>query len=130
MLAALLMLAACGETAPDRADDTAGEVSGDTGDDAGVSGADTADPCDGAPMVGWDSFADGFFASYCRSCHSETAEQRYGAPEGIDFDTEEQAAALAGAVRQAVLADGTMPIGGGVLDEDKVLLEVWLDCGL
>ncbi len=76
----------------------------------------------------WTNFADGFFASYCRSCHAAAAPDRHGAPVGLDFDTEEQARALTQSIRRTVLDVGTMPPGGGLLDDDLVLLGEWLDC--
>ncbi|MFN7146608.1 MAG: hypothetical protein ACK4YP_22735 [Myxococcota bacterium] len=77
----------------------------------------------------WQNFGDGFFASYCRACHSATTPERYGAPVGIDFDTEEQVRVLESSVRHTVLDAGTMPPGGGLLPDDLALLEAWLDCG-
>ena len=98
----------------------------------GSSGDDTAvDPaCAEQPNVTWENWAQGFFITYCTACHSETSPDRYGAPEGLDFDTEDQVATLAGLVRQTVLEDGSMPYGGGVYEEDLELLEIYLDCGL
>lgn len=48
----------------------------------------------------------------------------------MDFDTEDEVVALQDRVRQRVLVDATMPVGGGVYDDDLVLLEALLDCGL
>lgn len=87
-----------------------------------------ADPCADRARPSWTGFADGFFRTYCRSCHSATAPDRHDAPEGLDFDTEEQAVALAASVRSSVLERETMPIGLGVLDVDRELLTDWLDC--
>jgi len=89
-----------------------------------------AGPCDDAPGVSWDNFADGFFGGYCRPCHAEGAEERYGAPVGMDFDDEEQVAVLGDVVRRVVLEEGSMPVGGGVLEDDLTLLAVYLECGI
>ena len=35
----------------------------------------------------WDGWADGFFSTYCRSCHSVATAERHGAPTGVDLDT-------------------------------------------
>lgn len=77
----------------------------------------------------WENYADGFFLSYCRSCHSAATPDRHDAPVGTDFDTEAQVDDMEGAIRAAVITYETMPPGGGVLPEDKVLLGEWLDCG-
>ncbi len=116
-LPALLALTACSEPSdlPPPPDDTA-------------SAADTA--CAGTPEVTWAGWADGFFGTWCRACHSETAEERYGAPEGLDFNTEDQVRAYAAAVRQVVLVDETMPVGGGVYEDELILLAAYLDCSL
>lgn len=86
-------------------------------------------PEDSAPSCAqtWDNFGDGFFASYCRGCHSATTPERNGAPEGVDFDTEAQVIASAGLVR-AVVDGGSMPVGGGVLDDDRELFGLYMDC--
>lgn len=92
--------------------------------------ADTAvDPCADAHDVSWVGFADGFFATYCRSCHSAETQDRFGAPVGMDFDTRDQARTHAAAIRRAVLEQGSMPVGGGVYDEDLILLDEFLACG-
>ncbi len=99
----------------------------------GSSNDDTAsvDPaCVDLPNVTWENWAQGFFITYCTACHSESSPDRYGAPEGLDFDTEDQVRTLEGLVRSTVLEDGSMPYGGGVYEEDLELLEIYLDCGL
>lgn len=97
-----------------------------------ISSTDSAasDPCADAHDVDWYSFGDPFFATYCRGCHSATAPYRYGAPEAVNFDTEEDARTYVEEVRRTVLQDGTMPVGGGVLDDDLTLLAEYLDCGV
>ena len=78
----------------------------------------------------WDSWGAGFFASYCRTCHASTTPERYGAPEGVDFDTLEDVRALAGAISITALEEESMPVGGGVPTEELVRLDQFLDCGL
>jgi uncharacterized membrane protein len=80
--------------------------------------------------VNWENFGVGFFAGYCRACHSAEADDRYGAPEGLDFDSLEQVQALKGSIHDTVLVDETMPVGGGVDEESLTLLATFLDCGL
>ena len=92
--------------------------------DAGDSSA-----CDTAgPGVTWDGYTRGFFLTYCTACHSASATERYGAPEGVDFDTPTQVLAQAERVRARVIEAQTMPLGGGVPAEDLALLAEWLDC--
>ncbi len=89
-----------------------------------------ASVCIDAPAVTWVSFGDGFFSTYCRSCHSAETQDRFGAPEGIDFDTPDQVRTFTESIRRVTLTDGTMPVGGGVYEDDLILLGYLLDCGL
>jgi uncharacterized membrane protein len=75
----------------------------------------------------WDNTGDGFFATYCRGCHSAETPNRYDAPEGVDFDTEAQVIAQQALIR-AVVDGGTMPVGGGILDDDLTLFGLYMDC--
>ena len=88
--------------------------------------------CAAAPAdVTWDSSAHRFMVTYCTSCHSvNQTEHRYGAPEDVNFDTEQEVYDQAARVRARVLDEGTMPIGGGVYEDDLYLLDVYLTCEL
>lgn len=86
-------------------------------------------PC-AQPTVTWDSFGQGFLITHCQGCHASTSPQRYGAPEGIYFDTHEQAEALQSAIERTVLTAETMPPAGGLNDEERELLGEWLACGI
>ena len=90
----------------------------------------SVDPCDEAAEVTWVNFGEGFFTTYCGACHSETAANRYGAPEGVDFDRPSEVRDQEERIRVRVLQEETMPVGGGVFPEDLELLETYLDCGL
>ncbi|MDP2312034.1 MAG: hypothetical protein Q8P41_03950 [Pseudomonadota bacterium] len=107
----LLLLAACTGAAPE---DTAVVV----------------DPCVDAHDVTWVSFGDGFFSTYCRACHSAETQDRFGAPVGTDFDTLDQVRMFEVAIRRAAIEEETMPVGGGVYDDDLLLLGEFLSCGL
>ena len=115
----LLNIAACTPTSP---------ATGRTGTDSADTG-DTAD-CSAAPEVTWEGWAQGFFRTYCASCHSASAPDRHGAPEDLNFDTLAEVQAQAAAIRGSVLEQGSMPVGGGVTEEARTLLEVFLRCGL
>jgi len=86
--------------------------------------------CEEGYELSWDNFAHGFFLTYCASCHSESSLNRSGAPEGVDFDTEDQVAAWKDVLEEVVLEEEYMPLGGGVFPEDLVLLEIYLGCEL
>ena len=91
---------------------------------------DTDSACVDARELSWSSFGHGFFRTWCTSCHSESSAERAGAPPGIDFDTEDQVATWSDAIRRTVIDDETMPLGGGVYDDDLELLDEYLRCGL
>jgi len=76
----------------------------------------------------WAGFASGFFAGRCAACHSEDTPNRFGAPEGIDFDSEAHVEARLEDIQRAVLDNETMPPGGGLLDSEKDRLEQYLAC--
>ena len=105
---------------------------------AGTPGADSATDtssvagvdCAEAYPVTWENWADGFFLTYCRACHSSTTTDRQGAPEGLDFDTLNQVRDQAVAIEDAVLIGLRMPVGGGVFPDDLTLLADFLACGL
>lgn len=109
---------------------------GSAGDDAGSStGTGTGDalaPCEEQPVITYDTFGRGFLATYCDGCHGAAVENRQGAPADVTFDTREQALALADRIlARTAPADGsapTMPPVGGVTEEDRERLLVWLGC--
>lgn len=98
-------------------------------DKGGESASVDTGYCADAPVLMWANFGQGFVTENCQSCHASTSESRHDAPEGVTFDT------LADAVAQAdrMLARATgdspdMPPEGGVSDEDREKLEIWLRC--
>jgi len=86
------------------------------------------EPDHGPCLPNWDGWADGFFATWCRSCHSVHTPDRRGAPEGIDLNTEAEAIALRHRIQARVVDDATMPVGGGVPPDELRILEDWLTC--
>lgn len=106
---ALLLLACAGGPAE----------TGDTG----------AGACADAPVVTYDNFGKGFLTESCQSCHASTSPNRNGAPESVVFDTEADVAAHADTILLVATGDAPrMPPEGGVSDDDRYLLEVWLTC--
>lgn len=76
----------------------------------------------------WSSFGEKFLATWCQSCHAAASPNRFGAPATVVFDTEADLVRQRAAVRRAVLEDLTMPLGGGVSDEERAELARYLDC--
>ena len=85
--------------------------------------------CDSAQVATWAGFGEGFMIENCQSCHASTSQERYGAPEGIQFDTHDDVLLFSEAILAVSLGDSpSMPPGGGVSDSDLILLEDWLIC--
>ena len=71
------------------------------------------------------------FPRTCNSCHSIQLfgeDARQGAPEGMDYDVYDRAIMYA---EEAAITvnEGTMPLDGGLSDEDKEDLYLWALCG-
>jgi uncharacterized membrane protein len=92
------------------------------------AGADTAEDTCATYDLTWANFGAGWFATYCDACHAADAPNRYGAPENVTFDTPAEVRAWADRIRLRVLEEETMPLGGGVTADDRILLETYLDC--
>ena len=78
--------------------------------------------------ITWDAWANGFFTTYCKSCHSESSSNRYDAPETINFDDLDDVREWFTRVRARTLDEETMPVGGGVPEVELMRLEIWMDC--
>jgi uncharacterized membrane protein len=103
---------------------------GEQKDTAGLP-SEPPDSCDtGLEAPSWTGWAEGFFRTNCGACHAASALDRNGAPASVSFDTPDEVAAQAAAIRRTVLTDSTMPVGGGVPEEDLRLLARYLDCGI
>lgn len=76
----------------------------------------------------WEYFGEPFFMTYCLSCHSVASPERFGAPEGINFDSYDDVAAQSALIRDSVLIRQSMPKGGGVSEDDRMALKIFLDC--
>jgi len=78
--------------------------------------------------VTWDAWANGFFTTYCKSCHSESSQNRYEAPGNVNLDTVTDIRDWSQRIRVRVLEDQTMPVGGGVPEQELVRLDDWMRC--
>lgn len=88
-----------------------------------------AELCDEAPVVTWESFGAGFVTESCQPCHASTSPDRVGAPLDVVFDTEEDVWDQADRVLAVTIGPSpTMPPAGGVSEDDRTLLEIWLTC--
>lgn len=137
LLPLVLALAACGgdgtkdSGAPDASD--GGEDGEDGGGDSGGDGRlepISEDPlCDEAPIVTWSSWGEGFVIGSCQACHSSTSTDREGAPADVNFDTRDEVLARKARILERSTGDSpSMPPEGGVLNDDRQLLEIWLTC--
>jgi len=96
---------------------------------SGDTAADEPAICVGAPVVTWDNFGAGFVTQYCDACHASTTLDRHDAPDDVTFDTEDEIWSHADRILVRAAGDApTMPPMGGVPDDDRTLLEIWLTC--
>ena len=91
---------------------------------------DAACPPEGTDLT-WENFGQGFFVSYCNSCHSVHTDDRNGAPLAYVFDTPDQVRALSERVFLRSAGDNaTMPPGPDDPPvEHRDMLAEWLACG-
>ncbi len=96
-------------------------MSDDEGDMT-VSGA-----CEVAPELTWNTFGDGFLLSRCQHCHGSYTNDRYGAPQGVSFDTLEDVRKHRTQLLNSV-HDEKIPPGGGLRPDEVLNLADWLSC--
>ncbi len=85
--------------------------------------------CDDAPVVTWGNFGAGFVLERCAGCHAATAPNRYGAPEGVTFDTVDEVWSHRDAVLRTVVDDPpSMPPSTALTEDERLLVELWLTC--
>jgi uncharacterized membrane protein len=94
-----------------------------------LAGCEEPVNCATAPVVTFSNFGEGFVTFHCQGCHSSTAQDRNGAPESITFDNADEVWSLSDLVLDvAASPEPLMPPRGGVTEEDRELLRVWLTC--
>lgn len=113
---------------------TAGATDASSGDD--TAGGDWASlqkrPCPEGSFLTFENFGAIHMLNYCTGCHASglPADQRQGAPIGIDFDGLDDVRRHAERIwARAGDANGTMPPAGAAPDEERALLGEWLSCG-
>ena len=82
------------------------------------------------PPLDYDNFGDGIIGRQCRPCHSalQREAQRGGAPEGVDFDNEQDVLDWASEIHVWAIELEAMPPAGGMLALERDLLGEWLRC--
>ena len=101
---------------------------------AACGGSDESDPlpdeCVDVPLVTYENFGAGFLAANCQSCHASTSANRNNAPANVTFDTKAQALQFRDRILvRSGVANGGMPPGGGLSEEQLRLVQAWLTCG-
>ena len=85
--------------------------------------------CEDAPVLMWSNFGEGFLIGNCDSCHASTTTDRHDAPESAVFDTLAEVQAQRDEILSVATGDDpSMPPQGGVTDDDRLRLEIWLTC--
>ncbi len=148
ILAASLALFACGDDDPSGTGGSGGSGAGTTsaGGSGGTGGSTSATggggqggdggQGGGAAADTWNSYAMGFFDTYCVECHTA------GDPEGRDYtlyaEVVEEAAAIRCGVTPAALPECTgfpppaqFPVGNGPMpgDDERQRIVDWIDAG-
>ena len=75
----------------------------------------------------YEDWAEGFFLGKCLPCHSQDMRETFGAPD-IDMHSFETILDNLSIIHNSVLESERMPPGGGLSQEERSLLEQWLEC--
>lgn len=85
--------------------------------------------CEDAPVLMWSNFGEGFLIENCQTCHASTTNDRHDAPDSVVFDTLADVKDQRDAILNAATGDDPyMPPQGGVSDDDRERLQIWLTC--
>ena len=87
---------------------------------------DTGIDCREPPT--YNTWVRGFLEGKCQSCHASTTPTRHGAPPNVFFDSEMATEEWRERIYATIFEEGSMPPSGGVTQDEKILLEQWLDC--
>ncbi len=100
----------------------------DTGASQDTTTDDEPTDCDVPEGFDWANWGQPFFRTWCSGCHAASAPDRHGAPEWLVFDTEAQAYERRVIIRSSVLELGSMPLGGGLPEQEAASLDLYLRC--
>ncbi len=84
------------------------------------------------PDLTWQSYADGFFRDWCTGCHASQLESgnRNGAPISLNFDNVYDVRDSLDRIQiRTTGAEPSMPPATGPTDEERELLQSWIECG-
>ena len=84
--------------------------------------------CTQVSLRTWENWGEGFFQTWCQSCHSRTTPQRNGAPENLNFDTLNDIVEWQEEIRDSVIDNARMPKGGGIPADVVVDFTEYMDC--
>ena len=86
---------------------------------------------DCSSVITYETEGMGLMRTYCTSCHSQnlSGKKRYGAPQGMDFDTLSGIRTWAEESAEQIGEQGDMPPGGGIHQDERDALVNWLKCG-
>jgi uncharacterized membrane protein len=84
--------------------------------------------CATVPVETYDNFGKAFLTTQCNSCHAALAIDRHGAPDDVTFDDRDEVTTWSERILMRVGTEETMPPSGGVIDDDRLRLEIWLTC--
>ena len=97
---------------------------------ATTGAADSAESCADAPLLTYDNFGRGFLTQNCQPCHAADAIDRHDADPAVTFDSYDDVMANWDAIARVATGDEpVMPPSGGVPDEEREKLSIWLTCG-
>lgn len=125
-----LLFVACGADKGSNEKDSDDPVSQDTAAPQDTGTDEGPADCDLPDGLNWDNWGRSFFRTWCAGCHGADAPNRHGAPESLVFDTEAQVVEHGALIRISVLDSASMPLGGGLPEEDAEMLDLYLRCVL
>lgn len=129
---AMSVLLACGGN-EDYGPDAQTEVEPEPIRNIETKGAASALNCPKGTQLSYENLGKALLASYCTMCHSSelAEEQRAGAPPLANFDSARDVAVWRAAILDRIKSDAKVPMppGKNLSDNDRGLLEEWLNCG-
>ena len=136
----LALLLAC--SPQDGDDDAASSSAASTGTSSASEAAPTTGgagwaslddrPCPEDNLLTTENFGGPFILTYCTGCHHSSlgADERAGAPEGMNFDTLAEVRAHAPRIwARAADDNASMPPIGAPAADERARLGEWLACG-